>query len=144
MKRNILAWAGWLSITLFSGLLAGCVERRFIITSNPPGAIVLDEKDQPMGATPVDRQFTYYGKYRFTLVKDGYQTLVVEEPVRAPCYEWFPLEFISENLIPFNIRDIRRLHYTMQPPPVVPPEALLQGAEQRRQRGHAVEVPPPK
>jgi hypothetical protein len=125
--------------------ITGCVERRFVITSNIPGAIVYDEKGQPMGATPVDREFTYYGKYRFTLVKDGFQTQVVEEQVRAPWYEFVGLDFVSENLIPWTMRDIRRFHYTLQPAQMVPAEAVLQDGTVLRGRGQAIQpaTPPP-
>src|SRR6478672_8516057 len=57
-------------------LLAGCVERRFVIESDPPGALVL-LNGQPLGTTPVDGYFTYYGNYRFTIIKDGFETLHV-------------------------------------------------------------------
>ena len=66
-----LALLAWLAMLC---LLAGCVERRFIITPEPFGAIVYDEKGLPTGASPADRQFTYYGKYRFTLVRDAVVT----------------------------------------------------------------------
>lgn len=117
------------------GLASGCVERRFVITTDPPGAVIQDEKGMPMGAAPADRQFVYYGKYRFTLVRDGFQTQIVEEDVKAPWYEWFLLDFVSENLIPWTIRDVRRFHYTMQPALIVPPEAVLKSAAELRERG---------
>ena len=79
---------------LFSAMLlcgaTGCVERRMVIIAEPyPGAanaIVYDEKGQPIGGTPVDKPFTYYGKYRFRIVKDGFEPLDVEQRVRAPWY----------------------------------------------------------
>ena len=37
----------------------------------------------PIGPTPVDDQFVYYGNYHFTLVKDGYETLQVDQDI--PC-----------------------------------------------------------
>ncbi len=130
-------------LALAAALLSGCVERRFVITSDPPGAMVIDERGHPIGATPVDRPFTYYGKYRFTLVKDGFQTQVVEEPISAPWYEWIGLDFISENLLPFTLRDVRRLHFSMQPAHVVPPEAVLEEAQRLRERGQAIGSPLP-
>src|SRR5437016_1011964 len=53
---------------------AGCVTRRFVITSNPPGAVVFRD-GQPIGLTPVEQPFIYYGRYRFRLVKDGFEPL---------------------------------------------------------------------
>jgi len=118
--------------------LTGCVERRFVITSDPPGAIVYDEQGQPVGATPVDRQFTYYGRYKQVLVRDGYQTLVAEENIKAPWYQVAPLDFFSEILCPWHLRDIRRLHYVMQPYQLVPAEVTLDQANQMRSRGQAI------
>jgi hypothetical protein len=122
--------------------LTGCVDRRFIISSDPPGALVL-VNGKPIGITPVDKQFTYYGKYRLTIIKDGYETLVVDQPVPTPWYEYFPLEFISENLVPWPIRDERPFHYKLEPLQVVPPEAVLSRAEQLRVKGQLVGVPGP-
>lgn len=137
MKRTLAC----LGTLLCAGLMTGCVERRFVITTEPYGAIVYDEKGMPMGAAPADRQFTYYGKYRFTLVRDGYQTMVVEEKVNAPWYAIAPLDFVSENLIPWTIRDVRRFHYELQPAQLVPPDTVLIQAEERRRQGQGIGAP---
>src|SRR4051794_35158058 len=115
--RRLPFLAGLLGAAACLTLVSGCVERRFVITSDPPGAIVY-ENGRPIGPTPVDRNFVYYGTYRFTLVRDGYQTLVVDEPIKAPWFEWFPLDFVSENLWPFWVRDVRRVHYKMELMPI--------------------------
>lgn len=120
------------------GLVTGCVERRFVITTDPPGAIVHDEKGMAIGAAPADRRFTYYGKYTFTLVKDGYQTQRVEENIKPPWYQWFLIDFFTENLVPYPFRDIRRIHVPLQPAQMVPPEQVLQQAQQLRQRGQGI------
>src|SRR5262245_36824828 len=95
-------------------MLSGCVERRFVVQSMPPGALVLRD-GKPLGSTPVDDSFVYYGKYRFTLIKDGYETQDVIQDVPAPWYEIPPLDFVVENLIPFKFRDVRRFTYELQP-----------------------------
>lgn len=133
----------WLASMTACVALVGCVERRMVITTDPPSAIVYDEQNNPLGAAPVDKPFVYYGKYRFTLVRDGSETTVVEENVKAPWYEWFLLDFISENLLPFTIRDVRRYHYQLQPKQVVPAEAVLQQAQELRARGQTIGVPLP-
>jgi hypothetical protein len=130
----------------------GCVERRMVILTECPGgcpggkdlgAIVYDERDQPIGAAPVDKPFTYYGKYRFRLAKDGYETLVVEQPVRAPWNELPGLDFISENLLPWTIRDVRYFRYVLQPAQVRSPEQILDEAEMLRSFGKTVGEPSP-
>jgi hypothetical protein len=127
-----------LALALASALLTGCVERRFVITSDPPGAIVYNEHGEPLGATPTDREFTYYGKYKHTLVRDGCQTVIAEEHVKAPWYERFPLDFFSEVLLPFHLRDVRRLHYVLPPREVRPAEVILEEANQQRLRGRSI------
>ena len=121
--------------------LCGCVERRFVITTDPPGAIVIDENHMSMGPAPVDRQWVYNGTYEFTLVKDGFQTLTVREKVTPTWYEYVGLDFIAEHIIPWTLRDIRRFHYQLQPLAVVSPEQLREQGTALRQRGLTIGVP---
>lgn len=120
---------------------AGCVERRLVIVPDPSGAIVYDEKDQPIGAGPVDKPFTYYGKYRFRIAKDGYETLVLEQRIRAPWYELPGLDFISENLIPWTIRDVRYLYPKLERAQMRPAEQTLLEAQLLRDYGKTIGEP---
>ena len=115
----------------------GCVQRRFTIRSNPPGALVYID-DYQIGTTPVSTDFTYYGTRKIRLVKDGYETLTLLQPVPTPWYEWPGLDFVSENLVPGEIRDERILDYQMQPQVIVPQEQLLGRAEELRRGTHSV------
>jgi PEGA domain len=134
----------WLWMGLWTLCLStGCVERRMVIATDPYGAVVNSENDIPIGATPVDHPFTYYGVYQFRLSKDGYETLVVQEKVRAPWYELPGLDFISENLIPWTIHDRRVFRYPLKPLQVMPPELLLQQAENLRIYGQGIGEPAP-
>jgi hypothetical protein len=137
MKRN--AW--WFSALAGAALLSGCVERRFVVQSEPPGAVVL-VNGRPIGATPSDDHFVHYGTYHFTLIRDGYETLEIDQPIKAPWYEWFPLDFVSENLVPWRISDVRRFDYVMQPVQQMPPDEMIRRAEELRQRGQAIGPPP--
>src|SRR5262249_17261602 len=92
----------WLTAAGGPGGLTGCRERRFGITSDPPGAIVY-HNGNPIGATPVDGQFTYYGTQSFTLVRDGHETVTVKERLSPPWYQYFPIDFLAENVWPFHI-----------------------------------------
>lgn len=107
---------------------AGCVQRRMTIRSNPPGALVYID-DYEVGTTPVSTNFTYYGTRKIRLVKDGFETLTVMQPIPPPWYEYFPIDFISENFVPGEIRDHRSLEFRMQPQMVAPTEQLLGRAE---------------
>src|SRR5260370_14492133 len=114
MSRSLRLRAAWLLAALGPGLAGGCVERTYtVLTTNAPGAMVL-ENGHEVGPSPAIRPFSYFGKYRFTLRANGYQDLVVDQPICAPWYEYFPLDFVSENLIPWTIRDHREFRYTLQ------------------------------
>ncbi len=115
-------------------LLAGCVERRYVVTTEPPGAIVL-RNGQPIGASPVDDHFIYYGNYHFTIVKDGFETLQVDQNIPAPWYEWPVIDFFTENLLPWTILDRREFHYQLQPKRIVNTNDLLRDAQNLRNRG---------
>src|ERR1700682_5322957 len=144
MAHRSVRWSGFLALPVFLAFLTGCVERRMVVTTEPFGALVYDERNVPLSASPADRPFTYYGKYRFTIVKDGYETLVVEEDVRPPWYEWIGLDFISETLIPWTLRDVRRFHYQLQPAVVVPPDQVLEQGKLLRARGLTTGEPLPQ
>jgi len=133
---RLTLWIAALSLTL-----TGCVERRFVISTDPFGAVVYDLSETPIGVAPADKSFTYYGNYRFKLIKDGYQTKIVEERIRAPWYEWPGLDFVSENLLPFTVRDIRRLHYQLDPIAPVSEQKVRDDGELLRQRGMTIGEP---
>lgn len=129
VMRTAIACA--LAAAVLSG---GCVQRRLTIRSNPPGALVYIDNYQ-IGTTPVSTDFIYYGEREIRLVKDGYETLVVRQKIPAPWYQWPPLDFFSENLVPAEIRDERTLAYQMSPRQTVQTQELKARAEQLRQDG---------
>ncbi len=131
----------WCAVLAAAGLLAGCVERSYIVTTDPPGAVVY-ENGKPIGATPADgTSFVYYGRYGFTLVKEGYETLQVEQDIRAPWYQYFPLDFVSENMIPWTLKDQRRFHFEMKPLQAIRTDEVVERAQQLRARGQAIGAP---
>ncbi len=137
-------------VVLVTALGLGCVKRRMTIRSNPAGARVFVD-DQEIGVTPVSSSFVYYAPRKIQLVKDGYETLTVLHSFPAPWYEIPPLDFVSENLWPQEIRDERLVEFQLIPQQVVPNQVLLDRAEQLRAQalqGHAVPLfappaPPP-
>jgi hypothetical protein len=130
---------GTLAAIVFLPVEGGCVERRLTVRSNPPGALVYVD-DYEIGTTPVSTDFTYYGTRKIRLVKDGYETLTVLQPISTPWYEYPPLDFISENFIPGKIRDQRVLDYQLKPQVLVPTDQLVSRAEGLR--GAKLVVPP--
>jgi hypothetical protein len=111
--------------------IGGCVQRRLTIRSNPPGARVY-VGDEEVGTTPVSTDFVYYGTRKIRLVKDGFETMVVNQPIPAPWYQIPPLDFISENVIPGEIRDERVVNFQLVPLQAVSTDQLLARGEQLR------------
>jgi hypothetical protein len=129
--RCPISWAGVAIALIAMASATGCVQRRMTVRSNPPGAMVYID-DYPIGTTPVSTDFIYYGTRKVRLVKDGYETLTVYQPVKTPWYEWFGIDFFSENIWPGEIRDERAYEFQMIPTVRVPDEQLVGRAEQLR------------
>ena len=120
----------------------GCVQRRMTIRSSPPGALVYVD-DYQIGTTPVSTDFIYYGTRTIRLIKDGYETRTVRQPFPIPWYEIFPLDFVTENLWPWEIRDERVVDLAMSTTASMPPESVVARAEQARLSAGSLPAPPP-
>ena len=59
--------------------------------------------NQQIGTTPCSVDFTYYGTREIRLVKPGFETLTVNQPIPTPWYQIPPIDFVSENLVPTQI-----------------------------------------
>jgi hypothetical protein len=113
------------------------------IRSDPPGALVYVD-DQPIGETPVSTEFTYYGTRKLQLIKDGYETLTVKQTFATPWYEIPPLDLVSENFWPREVRDERLVNFQLQPQQLQPTDKLVERADQLRvgaRQGYAVTLP---
>lgn len=123
-------------VALALGPLCGCVQRRLTIRTNPPGALVYVDNHE-IGTTPVSAPFIYYGQREIRIVKDGYETQTFLQPIPAPWYQWFPLDFFAENVVPWEIRDNRVVDRQLTPQMIVPTEELLARAQQLRATSQA-------
>ena len=121
----------WLALVLVLCCAVGCVQRRMTIRSNPPGAFVYIDDNQ-IGTTPCSTDFVYYGTRQFRLVREGYETLTVDKKISAPWYEWYGIDFFSENLVPAEIRDERTIDFDLVPQRLISPEQLVANGEQLR------------
>ena len=83
------------------------VRRRLNVNSNPQGALVYVDNQQ-IGTTPCSVDFTYYGTREIRLIKPGFETLTVNQPIPAPWYQYTPVDFVSENLVTMKIREKRK------------------------------------
>jgi len=76
--------------------LTGCVERRYTIRTEPPGALVI-ANGEPIGVTPVSKSFTFYGNRTFRIIKEGYETKDIVQPMKAPWFDNLATEFFTES-----------------------------------------------
>lgn len=106
---------------------AGCVQRRLTVRSDPPGAVVYIDNHR-IGVTPVATDYVYYGTRQFRLEKDGFETIHVERFIPPPWYQFPPLDFVTENIVPGEIRDERLFSFKLNPQVIVPRRQLLDRA----------------
>lgn len=95
------------------GFSLGCVERKMVITTDPPGATVVVNQTWS-GTTPYTLKFKHYGTYSIRIEKPGYYPLDLKEPLAAPFYEQPGVDLVSEAMIPKKVYDVRELHYVLQ------------------------------
>ena len=133
----------WLPTILIVGCsLGGCVRRTVAIRSEPSEAMVYVD-GQKMGQTPLTFEFAHYGTRKFTLVKKEADTgrvthrMTAFERLRPPFYERFPIDFISEVLIPFTLEDGHEFDYKLEKPDPPSREDLLRRANELREQAYA-------
>ncbi len=125
----IVLAAGWLCSA------SGCVYRRLVVRSDPPGAqVILD--GQEVGTTPAAIPFTYYGTRQLTLVKPGYETRTELVKIPAPWYQWMPIDFVSDNFLPRQVNDRHEIAWQLNPQGIVPQEKLQERADSLRSEAH--------
>jgi len=114
-------------------LFGGCVERKFTIRSEPPGAELLLD-GEPKGKTPHTVEFMHYGTHEVVLSLKEYHRLRTYAEVKPPWYEWFLLDFFVETLWPFTVVDHQQFTFQMKRLGQVSEEELQQRVEKLRQR----------
>ena len=117
--------------------MPGCVRRRLLVRSNPPGAMVYVD-NQPVGTTPWCNEFHLLRDAGARPRKPGYENADGQATIPAPWFEIPPVDFVSENVAPTEIQDYRTVSYDLVPGAIVPSDQLLDRAQQLRvstQRG---------
>lgn len=133
-----------LTLGMFACISTGCVRRRMTVRTNPSGAMVYIDK-QPIGRSPISASTTYYATREIEAVRDGYRTEKIFRTFSPPWYQIPPLDFITETLWPWEIRDDRVVDITLVPEQTLPREVLQARAEELRlqaSQGIATPLPP--
>jgi len=145
--RQIAAWFPSTSILIVVLLgmlvLSGCVRRRLTVRTNPPGAVVSVD-NQVIGTTPAASSFTYYGTREIRVEKDGYRTESLKQKINPPWYQFPGLDFITDTLWPWEIRDERIVDIEMIPQTLDTTENVLGRADQLRGQSRAGVITAPR
>jgi hypothetical protein len=126
-------WLAGCLLLIVACSLSGCVSRRLVIRSEPPGALVEIEGER-IGFTPVAVDFTYYATREIRLSKVGYEPLTIQQPVPPPWYQVPPLDFFSDNFLPRHVTDRHDFTYRLVPRRIVSEDELLDRANAIRSR----------
>ena len=120
-------------ILISVSILAGCVERRLTINTQPQGAVVF-LNDEEIGVSPVTVSFEWYGDYNVRISKEGYQTLKTHRRLKSPWYDKFPFDFFAGVLNPKRIVDTYEWTFELAPLQQPTREELIQKAEELKQQ----------
>ena len=89
-----------------------------------------------VGYTPTSVDFTYYATREISLSKVGYEPLTVQQPIPAPWYQRFPLDFASDNFSPVQLTNRHDFTYRLQPKTLVGEDELINRAGEIRMQAH--------
>jgi len=93
-----------LALLIASISVAGCVERKLTINTEPQGAVVV-LNDEEIGESPVTVSFEWYGDYNVRISKEGFETLKTHRNLKRPWYDVFPFDFFAQIVYPNRIVD---------------------------------------
>ena len=116
-----------------SVLLAGCVERKLTINTEPQGAIVV-LNDEEIGLSPVTVAFEWYGDYNVTLRKEGFETLKTHRKLKGPWYDAFPFDLFAQLIIPNRIVDSYNWTFKLEGKKQISRDRLIQNAQELKKQ----------
>ena len=108
---------GIVVVGLFALLLCctvGCVDRRFVVTSNAPAAQVTIDGEH-LGPAPLDAGFIYSGKRKFHVYAPGFEPSTQDVDFKPKWFDYPGLDLFAEVFWPFRIEDVRRVHVELEP-----------------------------
>ena len=113
--------------------MAGCVERKLTISTNPSGAVVL-LNDEEIGISPATVAFNWYGDYNVTVRKQGCETLQTHRKLTPPWYDHFPFDFFAEIIYPGRIVASYEWSFDLQPKKEIDRRELIGEAERLKEQ----------
>lgn len=141
--RRRATWFAALLVSVQVLSAGGCVRRRMTVRTNPPGATVSVD-NQLIGTAPAASPFVYYGTREIRVEKDGYRTETLKTRINPPWYQYPGLDFITETLWPWEIRDERIIDVELVPQVLESSEQVVGRADQLRSQSRAGVVTSPR
>ena len=112
-------------------LSTGCVRRRLTVRTDPPGALIFVNEHE-IGRSPVSVPIVYYGTRTIRAVKDGHEPAEVQRNLAPPWYQLPGIDFVTDNLWPYELRDEREVHIQLARQRSVSDQELLDRANNLR------------
>jgi len=128
MLRVVRA-TGALVLLLF---LAGCVERRLWVRTDPPGATVRINGDE-VGNAPVSWRFDHYGTVLVEAELAGHQPVQQAFLLKTPWYQKPVVDFFADVLWPGKIKDDHELALRLEPERPLTPAEIQAGIDEVRE-----------
>jgi len=130
-KARLAVSMGLMAVALAA--CPACVLKTIGIRSDPPGATVyLDGLE--VGQTPVDNiTFDFYGTREIVVDKPGYLCERRMVKIAAPWFCVFPIDIVTELLMPWEIYDRRYYYFPMKPAVRMDKATLLRHADETRE-----------
>lgn len=110
-------------------LLAGCVERRLLVRTDPPGADVTINGER-VGRAPVQWRFDHYGDVLVEVEKAGYEPARQVVKLRSPWYQKPGIDFFSDVLLPVRVQDEHQVELRMEPMHRLTPGEIERGVSE--------------
>jgi PEGA domain len=108
----------WLAGFLLPAALCGCVERKLLVRSDPPGArVYLDGRFRGTtgaGAGELSVPFEFYGSRRLVLRAEGYVPHSGRVELAPPWWQWFPLDLFVDVLWPGTVEDTHEVRVDLE------------------------------
>ncbi len=113
--------------------LAGCVERKLTINTEPQGALVM-LNDEEIGESPTTVNFEWYGDYNVRISKEDYETLNTHRELKGPWYDGFPFDFFAQIVNPNRIVDSYEWTFELSPKRQISREELIRNAQDAKRQ----------
>lgn len=91
----------------------GCLKRTISVTTEPPGALVWIN-DVEVGRTPLETDFTFYGKYDVRIRREGYEPIITSAKAKTPVQELPGVDLLAE-AAPVRLHNVVRWHWNLVP-----------------------------